>query len=295
MRVTLLKLIIILCCIGLSVTWHNAYAQGKFDTLKEALLKEPEPQKQAKLANELAMEIKTTNIPLAIGYANQGIQIAQQFGLQPEEGSLRSTLGFLYSYTARLDSAIYWNTTAINFLLATQDSFEISRNYNRLGADYLMSGDYKNAAIHLVSAIKWANSAKIKANAFNNLGMINKKSGDYAQAVAYYLGALQQYKLTDDPSNRARTLSNLGSLYIQKKDYPKAQEAYQEAYDIALKINVPDCIGQALNGLGIVTGRLGNKRKAISLFEQSAAIHKAANYQVNMPNNLFQLPIYIVN
>lgn len=280
-------------CIVFIVCLHAlalpVFAQNKFDTLKDALAKESAPLQQAKLHNDLAMEIKTSNIPLALGYARQGLQIAQQFGFQSEEGMLRSTLGFLYSYTERLDSAVYWNQSAIQFLLPTRDSFEISRNYNRLGADYLLKGDYSSAVIHLVSASQWANTAKIKANALNNLGMINKKNGDYAQAVSYYIEALKQYELTNDPANRARTLSNLGSLYIQKKDYQKAEAAYEEAYDIAQQLNVADCIGQALNGLGIVTGRLGDKRKAIALFEQSAAVHKAGNYMSEYAQQLISI------
>jgi ATP/maltotriose-dependent transcriptional regulator MalT len=70
-------------------------------------------------------------------------------------------------------------------------------------------------------------------------------------------------------------LSNLGSLYIQRKEYLRAKDLYDESYAIAKNINDSECLSQSLNGLGIVTNRLGDPDKAINYLQLSADINKS--------------------
>ncbi len=258
----------------LSFSCAPVFAQNKIDSLQNLLKVETDLLRKSQLMNELATEIKSKKLPLSIDYAKQANQIAETNGFKKEIGTSCSTLGLLYSYTTLLDSAVYWNKKAINYLLPTNDSFEISKNYNRLGVNYILKSDYENALKYLLPATTWSNIAKIKANAFNNLGMISKKNGNYAKAIQYYFSALKNYELCNTPVSQATTFSNLGSLYIQKKDYKRAVEMYNQAYKIAININDSESLGQAFNGLGLTTNRLGNPKKGLEYFKQSAAIFK---------------------
>ena len=249
--------------------------QNKSDTLAETIRLETDLLKKVQLLDELANEIKTKNIPLAIDYALRGHKIALANNFKKEIGVSCSTLGLLYSYTDLIDSAIYWNKKGIDNLLLVKDSFEISRNFNRLGVDYILKKEFNNAAKYLHLAVNWATTAKIKANAYNNLGMISKKNGNYAKAIEYYQRALLNYEIISSPASQSRTLSNLGSLYIQRKDYKRAKTLYDESYLIAQNSNDSETIAQSLNGLGIVTNRLGDANKALIYFNQSANINKS--------------------
>ncbi len=253
-------------------------AQNKVDSLQNLLKLETDLLKKSQILNELATEIKTKRLPLAIDYAKQAYQIAESNGFKKEIGTSCSTLGLLYSYTTLLDTAVYWNKKGIVYLLPTLDSFEISRNYNRLGVNYILKKDFFNALKYLLPASTWSNTAKIKANVYNNLGMISKKNGNYAKAIQYYITALQNYELCNTPVSQATTFSNLGSLYIQKKDYKRASEMYNQSYKIALNINDSESLAQSLNGLGITTNRLGNPKKGIEFFENSAIIFKRLGF-----------------
>lgn len=262
------------CCLILFIlSGAKTEAQSKADSLGIALKTENNPQKKATLLNSLAVELKNRKLNQAIEYATQSFILAESYGFNMEKGQAGSTLGMLYSYTSLLDSAIYWNKKSITPLLATGDSFEISRNYNRLGVDYLLKGVYTEAARYLLMAVKWGNVSKTKANAYNNLGMISKKSGDYAQAITYYFRALKEYETADMPANQALTLGNLGSLYVQRKDYTHARTMYEKAYQISLQVNDSESLGQALNGLGITSNRLGRPQEAMQYFEQSAVVN----------------------
>lgn len=270
----------VLTFLACNLFYISLIAQNKSDSLAESIKLETDMQKKAQMLDELANEIKTKNIPLAIDYALKGNRIARANNLVKEIGVSCSTLGLLYSYIdEKLDSAVYWNKKAIPNLIISNDSFEISRNYNRLGVDYILKKDNVNAARFLLQAINWAVTPKIKANAFNNLGMISKKNGSYAKAIEYYQNALKNYELINSPASQSRTLSNLGSLYIQRKDYNRAKNLYDESYEIAQSINDSECLSQSLNGIGIVTNRLGDSEKAISYLRLSADINKSIGLQ----------------
>ena len=264
-------------------------AQNKIDSLQNLLNVETDLLKKSQLMNELATEIKSKKLPLSIDYAKQANLIAEANGFKKEFGTSCSTLGLLYSYTTLLDSAVYWNKKAINYLLPTKDSLEISKNYNRLGVNYILKSDFENAVKYLLPATYWSNTPKIKANAFNNLGMISKKNGNYAKAIQYYFSALQNYELCNTPISQATTFSNLGSLYIQKKDYKRAIEMYNQSYKISININDSESLGQAFNGLGITTNRLGNPKKGLEYFNQSAAIFKNFGFKNEYAQQLINI------
>ena len=262
--------------LAFNLFYYSLIAQNKSDSLAESIKMETDMQKKAQMLDELANEIKTKNLPLAIDYALKAHRIAIANNYVREIGISSSTLGLLYSYTdEKIDSAVYWNKRAVLQLNFTKDSFEISRNYNRLGVDYILKKDYVNSAKYLLEAVKWAVTTKTKANAYNNLGMISKKNGNYAIAIEYYQNALKNYELINSPASQSRTLSNLGSLYIQRKEYLRAKDLYDESYAIAKNINDSECLSQSLNGLGIVTNRLGDPDKAINYLQLSANINKS--------------------
>jgi DNA-binding CsgD family transcriptional regulator/uncharacterized protein HemY len=267
---------VILLSFGLLLILYVA-GQNKIDSLKTLLSSNPDQKSKSQLLLELAAEIKGQDLNSAMQYAFEAKDIATQNGFLREEGVARSVLGLLYSYTDLIDSAIYWNTSAIPLLANTNDSLEISRNYNRLGTNFLLKKEYPDASKYLLEALKWSSNPKVKAMAFNNLGMISKKTGDYADAVEFYLGALQQYENLNEPRSKARTLGNLGSLYIQKKDYEKAKQMYNSELEICKAISEKELSGQAISGLGIVETHLGSKGKAIAYFTEAAAIFKELN------------------
>jgi ATP/maltotriose-dependent transcriptional regulator MalT len=130
------------------------------------------------------------------------------------------------------------------------------------------------AAEYLLQGVHWSNTPKVKTVAFNNLGMISKKNGDYAKAVFYYLNALKEHDKINEPVSRMRVLNNLGALYIQKKDYVKAQNCFEEAYEIVKISNDQESLAQVFGGLGITTHHLGTKQDALNYFIQSADLFK---------------------
>lgn len=275
--------------LALFVLTGNLLAQSKKDSLEELLGKTTDARTLAQIHNELALEIKAKNLSLALDHIKASLAISEPAGYTKEIGTSYSILGLLISYTDNFDSAIYWNKKAIPVLVGTGDSLEISRNYNRLGTNYLFKNSYQEAAAILLQAITWSNNPKVSANSYNNLGMISKRLGDYANAVEYYAKAIDNLGKLNEPVGKARALNNLGSLYIQKKEYERARACFEESYSLIKDINDPEILGQSLNGLGIIANRLGSKTDALQKFRESAMAFEKAGIIVDYAKQLVNI------
>ncbi len=267
----------------------HLFAQDKVDSLRIGLQKAKSNIEKIDLQNKLAIELKSTNLKESFVLSQIALNEAISIGYPKGVGVAQSNMGLFYYLINNIDSATYFNKKAITQLLNCGDSLEISRNYNRLGVDLYIAGKTNEAAENYLLAINFSNNSRLKANAFNNLGMISKHNGDHSQAIYYHSQALGIYELLDDKLFQSRTYSNLGGCYLIKKNYIAAEENYQIAEKLGREINDNDCIAQALNGLGIVASKKGELAKSMAYFENSAVIYKALNFQKEYAQQMVNL------
>jgi ATP/maltotriose-dependent transcriptional regulator MalT len=282
-------LIEMLSIISFVLVCNSALGQTKKDSLVQKLTEEINPKTKTDILNALSMEIKGSQIDLAMDYAQKAIQIGTKIEYTKGVGIAQSNLGLLYYLNDQLDSALYWNEKAKRLLINTGDSTEISKNFNRLGVDYYLLGKIKLAAENYQEAINYSVNAKLKANAYNNLGMISKQTGDLSQAVEYHSQALSLYEMLGETVFKSKTLSNLGACYLTKKKNKQALNAYLEAYELGKNAGDLDCIGQSLNGLGASNKAIGNKELAEKYFKESAEIFKQKGNQKEYAQQLVNL------
>src|SRR5919109_466740 len=110
---------------------------------------------------------------------------------------------------------------------------------------------------------------------------------DFQGAIEPWKQGLARAKVQEDPQAVVAFLSNLGIVYRQLGDYPKAVEFYGKALAIA-KAPPGDRAGEgrALNNLGNVYQSLGDYSKAQELFQQALAVFQDINarYAITMVN-----------
>lgn len=94
--------------------------------------------------------------------------------------------------------------------------------YNKIGMTYLSIGNLKNAEKALKKAVK---TDKKYAEALNNLGVTYYLKKKYGPAEKYYKKAIA---LRESASFH----SNLGTVYMERKDYDKGMLEYARAYQL---------------------------------------------------------------
>ncbi|CAF1205262.1 unnamed protein product [Rotaria sordida] len=115
-----------------------------------------------------------------------------------------------------------------------------------------------------------------------HLGRVAYFRGEYKQALGYYEQALVLQKDEIKPKEKsfdiARTLHNIGNIYLEQKQTSKALEYYEQALKMkrAVLVDNPDhpSIATTLTAIGAIYKKRGDLTKALELFEQSYEMKK---------------------
>ncbi len=118
------------------------------------------------------------------------------------------------------------------------------------------------------------------ASTINNLGNLNRATGNYKEAEKLYLEALIIRKniLGESNIDYSKTLNNLGILYKEMGDYKAAERLYKQALEIrkkALGENHTE-YASSLNNLGVLYKIMGDYKDAELLYKQALEIKKKA-------------------
>jgi hypothetical protein len=130
---------------------HAQAPNQLLDKLKQKLPNEQRIQTLIEISNAY----KNSNLKEAFLFANQAYQESSKADLPKYSGSALSQIGLLHYLNNDLDSAVYFHEKASIILLQTADSFEISRNSNRLGADYYLKGNQKKQFLNIKMQFYW--------------------------------------------------------------------------------------------------------------------------------------------
>ena len=112
----------------------------------------------------------------------------------------------------------------------------------------------------------------------SGMAFLNIRRGQYEEAIRLCQQSLDMVeKLPDNVDSRkerARIHNNLGSIYLNWNDYPRATEHFEKS--LAIRIENRDTHGTAIlyNNLGVVYERQGNYDRAFEYHRQSFELEK---------------------
>jgi tetratricopeptide (TPR) repeat protein len=129
-----------------------------------------------------------------------------------------------------------------------------------------------------------------QACALNNLGIMQRLTGDNPAAARTLRQALRIYRAIGDRPGQANTLHNLGDVQRLTGDYPAAARTYQQALGIYRDLG--DQLGKAnsLSSLAAIQQMTGDHSAAARTQEEALAIYASLGDQLLVPaaalNNL---------
>lgn len=86
----------------------------------------------------------------------------------------------------------------------------------------------------------------------------------YDQAETYALEAYGIFERIGDKKRLEITSTSLGNIYFWKKNFPKASNYYEKAYEISKSIGYNT--GRNLNNLGMIAHNMGNSEKGVTYY-----------------------------
>jgi len=119
-----------------------------------------------------------------------------------------------------------------------------------------------------------------QAGALNELGILQRTTGDCPAAAASHRQALELYRGLGDRLGQASALDNLGRVEWETGDYPAAAASHQQA--LAIFRDLGHQVGQALaaTNLGNLQARTGDYAAAAASHQQALAIFRDLGHRL---------------
>ncbi|MGC9374648.1 MAG: tetratricopeptide repeat protein [Bacteroidales bacterium] len=147
----------------------------------------------------------------------------------------------------------------------------------KYGDYFKISGDYVQAVDYYLEAKKIFTDLKnVKAlgTIFNNLGATYENMGKYEEAMSNLMEALAIYESINDSYSIAKTYVNLGLLYFQQKEYDKSLEFYNRSLQIKRSLNDQEGIALLYNNIAIVNYYTENYDSVRYYFQKAYDIYE---------------------
>ncbi len=193
------------------------------------------------------------------------------------EAELLNGLGLLNQGIGNLNAARTDFLEARAMYKALGDSAGLRDVLVNLGSVYLRlaAGDsvyYDTARGYYQRSLDASRTASERAQALNNLGVLDENRGRRGSAEKYYRQALKIYRDRKEPLGEAQTLNNLGNLAVAAGDDRVAVRQYEEALGFIRNLRRRDWEGSLLANLGHARHQAGQIDAAIADLDSAVRI-----------------------
>ncbi|WP_264520792.1 tetratricopeptide repeat protein [Flavobacterium sp. N1994] len=292
-----LKLLFVFLSFSLFVNGQNK----AIDSLSWQLTHTKSDIVKAKTLNNLASEYLSTNPKQVLQYATKALQLAKSIGFKVEEGNAYHLLGnanvLLGNYTQALDYFSKSQTIFENELpIGSEENINeikngLARAYGSIGYVFMEQSNYDKALQFNFKSLKIfeeTNNLKKLARVYNNIGVIYKSQNELFKALVYYEKCLDiQEKLKDE--NIGTTTSNIGLIYLLKKNYPKAVARFNEAKVYFDKYPNPQGLAQLYYNNSLYYSEINQFAKAIEFTDKALAIFTKTENKFGIANSYANL------
>jgi serine phosphatase RsbU (regulator of sigma subunit)/Tfp pilus assembly protein PilF len=119
----------------------------------------------------------------------------------------------------------------------------------------------------------------IKAHALNNIGSIYYEKHDIPKALDYYFEGLKLREASGDVMGIAESLNNLGVLYKSQKNYDKAIENYKKSLELYIQANNGQGEATALGNIGGLYADENKNDIALVYFKRGLEVADSIGYK----------------
>lgn len=188
---------------------------------------------------------------------------------------------FSHSHPDSIKKFCYWSLSSLKGLKEDSAVAKIKADaFTNLGLAYSVQGKFIDALnCHYKARPLWE---KIKdpeglTECYNNIAVINKQALNFSEAEKQFKCALNWAQKVDEQNYKAMILNNLGNLYKEQKKYKLALKYYLKSKTIREKLNEPDGFAATLNNIGALHLKLKNYPEALKYFDRALLIVKETN------------------
>lgn len=273
------------------------------ETIARKKIKEAEISKNIIKEQQARLDLIQIEMAIDASYLSQQgqVEFARQKFAKLSSSTIPQVL-FLCSQFYALTGDLHSNMTTLSKFIEAlgPEEFTLEKGaaFGSLGNLYYLQGNYKNAKIMYLKALKIHIKLDDKigcAGAYGGLGLLSFAQGDFSQAESYYHKSLHINEELGNYDGIACRYNNLGSLYRNTGNLNLAEDMYQKSLLIYQKIGKKDGVISNLANIGNIHSQKGNKtsaeekyKEALDLATQLEMKPVIANLQKSLGTLLFE-------
>ncbi|MFK7809760.1 MAG: tetratricopeptide repeat protein, partial [Saprospiraceae bacterium] len=199
-------------------------------------------------------------------------------------------LGGIFSMRGEYSLADSLTSEAILDLTEAKDTIFLSDAHMIKGHIHYYLVDYPKANLHYQKGLTLSKAIannELAAHALGNLGRVQKRLGEYPQALDYYFQGLD---LAANDFDKAILLKNISNLYIKLKDWDSALKYQKIALSINENLGSPLAIANSMDNLGVIYRNMLNYGDALKYCQEALAMkEKIEGKRTRIENTLSNL------
>ena len=163
--------------------------------------------------------------------------------------------------------------------------------YYHLGVQSELTGNYDLAISYFREAINRSDGKRFVdlANAYNYIGQIALRQGQYNIAMEYFPKALDLYLRMPDLAGQALSFRNIGAAYQMGGYFEQAKDLYEQSMDLYVSLNNELGVADCLNNLGGLQIEQNQPLPALEHYLESEKIYERTGSNEQLWNICFNI------
>ena len=269
----------------------------KINELKSRIAVEKEGPEKARLLLEITYEIQNADLPQAIRYTQEAVQLFKQSigeNTPCQAELLESTvhLGKLEVLNGNYAEAIKLIYDLLPFLEKCKDQILYARGLNIIAAaNSYLSNHYESMRYYLKSLdiFKQLGDKRWEAGVLNNIALQYRDLENYEWALEYLHKSLEIIEGLDDIEGLGDIYETLCRTYFYNNQYSEALHYGEKSLAIYRQINLWHGETEALTSLGNVHTALNHYEEARTCYEKALKISQKIGHRQGEAETLLSI------
>lgn len=174
-------------------------------------------------------------------HVKQAMEIFGELGDRAQQSIATRNLTRVACQQGRWDDALIYATQALHLSMAEARSESYLGCLNNMGWINAHLGNHELALTYCQQGVSVPCDEPIAhACLWDTMGYIYHQLGDYAQATASYLEAIDIYHRQSEQGDRAKSLARLGDTHLAAGQLEAADDAWRQAMEIFERLDSPE-------------------------------------------------------
>lgn len=217
------------------------------------------------------------NLDTAQIVLNEALKIAQKHDFEAEIAAINNNKAKIYQSKGDYTKAMEYYLQSIDYYNKTGKYIQLSTLYANLASiniDLFIYDEAEDLLQRAINAAEMANSEASLLNAYTNMVLVYRNTGDIDMAKTYLLKSRQLAQKTGSLIELTKNHTNTGNLFIQLNDYETAKLHFDSA--LSLSYDNGFSYGVFLNkiNLGFAHNYLNQIDSALYYLDEAQKMHE---------------------